>query len=97
VYYRPMFGSYGQLLTATSMTFVSGAAKAAGVGERLGLNRETVAVKNTRRIGKKDMVRNSGTPKIEVSPETFAVTVDGVHATVPPLRTTSLGQKYFFS
>ena len=54
-------------------------------------------VKNTRKIGKKDMVRNSGTPKIEVSPETFAVTVDGVHATVPPLKTISLNQKYFFS
>ena len=96
-YYRPMFGSYGQLLNATCMTFVSGAAKDAGVGERLGLNRETVAVKNTRKIGKKDMVRNSGTPKIEVSPETFAVTVDGAHATVPPLKTISLNQRYFFS
>ena len=56
-----------------------------------------IPVKNTRKIGKKDMVRNSGTPKIEVSPETFAVTVDGVHATVPPLKTISLNQKYFFS
>ena len=43
------------------------------------------------------MVRNSGTPKIEVDPETFAVTVDGVHATVEPLRDISLNQKYFFS
>jgi urease subunit alpha len=54
-------------------------------------------VRNIRKIGKRDMVRNSGTPKIEVSPETFAVTVDGVHATVPPLKTISLNQKYFFS
>ena len=54
-------------------------------------------VRNTRKIGKKDMVRNSGTPNIEVSPETFAVTVDGVHATVPPIKTVSLNQKYFFS
>ena len=43
------------------------------------------------------MVRNSGTPKIEVNPETFAVTVDGEHATVPPVKTISLNQKYFFS
>ena len=54
-------------------------------------------MKNTRRIGKRDMVRNAGTPKIEVSPETFAVTVDGKHATVAPLKTVSLNQKYFFS
>jgi urease subunit alpha len=43
------------------------------------------------------MVRNSETPDIEVNPETFAVTVDGKHATVPPLKTVSLNQKYFFS
>ena len=54
-------------------------------------------MKNTRKIGKRDMVRNAGMPKIEVSPETFAVTVDGVHATVPPARTIALNQKYFFS
>ena len=54
-------------------------------------------VKNMRKIGKRDMVRNDGTPKIEVNPETFAVTVDGKHATVPPLKTVSLNQKYFFS
>ena len=56
-----------------------------------------IAVKNTRKIGKKDMVRNAETPTITVSPETFAVTVDGVHATVAPLKTVSLNQKYFFS
>jgi len=54
-------------------------------------------VKNTRKIRKRDMVRNSGTPKIEVNAETFAVTVDGKHATVAPLTTVALNQKYFFS
>jgi urease subunit alpha len=96
-YYRPMFGSFGQLLSQTCVTFVSQAAESAGIAERLNLNRQVIAVKNTRKIGKKDMVRNSGTPKIEVSAETFAVTVDGVHATVPPMTTISLNQKYFFS
>src|SRR5260221_176274 len=42
-YYRPMFGTMGLALPATCLTFVSGAAKAAGVGERLGLQRQTVA------------------------------------------------------
>jgi urease subunit alpha len=92
-----MFGAFGLALPATCLTFVSGAAEAAGVGKRLGLQRPLVAVKNTRKIGKRDMVRNAGLPKIEVSPETFAVTVDGVHATVPPARTIALNQKYFFS
>ncbi len=97
VYYRPMFGSYGKLLQQTSLTFVSGAAVAAGVAEKLGLERNVVAVRDTRRIGKKDMVRNDATPTIAVSPETFAVTVDGVHATVEPRHTIALNQKYFFS
>jgi urease subunit alpha len=97
VYYRPMFGAFGDALPATCMTFVSGAAHSAGIGERLGLRRQVVAVRNTRKIGKRDMVRNSGTPQIDVNPETFAVTVDGKHATVAPAKTIALNQKYFFS
>jgi urease subunit alpha len=97
VYYRPMFGGFGDALLATCLTFVSGAAHAAGIGARLGLKRQVVPVRNTRKIGKRDMVRNSGTPRIEVNPETFAVTVDGKHATVAPAKTIALNQKYFFS
>jgi urease subunit alpha len=97
VYYRPMFGQFGHTMADSCVTFVSGAAHAAGVKKKLGLNRQVIAVKNTRKIRKRDMVRNSGTPKIEVSAETFAVTVDGKHATVAPLTTVSLNQKYFFS
>ncbi|HEY2032631.1 MAG TPA: urease subunit alpha, partial [Rhizomicrobium sp.] len=96
-YYRPMFGAYGGALPATCISFVSGAADAAGIKERLGLRRHVLPVKNVRKIRKRDMVRNSETPDIEVNPETFAVTVDGKHATVPPLKTVSLNQKYFFS
>jgi urease subunit alpha len=96
-YYRPMFGAHGGALAATCVTFVSGAAHAAGVKERLGLKRQVMPVCNVRKIGKRDMVRNSEAPPIEVDPETFAVTVNGEHATVPPLKTISLNQKYFFS
>src|SRR5262249_50881406 len=96
-YYRPMFGGYGDALPATCVTFVSGAAHAAGVKQRLGLRRQVLPVRNVRKISKRSMVRNSSTPQIEVNPETFAVTVDGVHATVPPLTTVSLNQRYFFS
>jgi urease subunit alpha len=97
VYYRPMFGTFGDALPATCVSFVSGAAHSSGIGKRLGLRRQVLPVRNTRKIGKRDMVRNSGTPNIEVNPETFAVTVDGEHATVSPLTTISLNQKYFFS
>jgi urease subunit alpha len=97
VYYRPMFGAMGLSQTDNGLTFVSAAAHAAGIKERLGLQRQVEPIRNTRKIGKANMVRNAGTPRIEVDPETFAVTVDGVHATVEPLHTISLNQKYFFS
>ncbi|MCF7989492.1 MAG: urease subunit alpha [Thiohalocapsa sp.] len=97
VYYRPMFGAMGLARADNGLTFVSAAAYETGIKERLGLQRQVEPIRNTRKIGKADMVRNSGTPNIEVDPETFAVTVDGVHATVQPLRTVSLNQKYFFS
>ena len=96
-YYRPMFGAYGDALPETCFTFVSNAAFEGGIKQKLGLRRHVLPVRNMRKIGKKDMVRNTGTPDIKVNPETFAVTVDGVHATVEPLKTISLNQKYFFS
>ena len=55
---------------------MSQAAYDAGRRERLGLARLSMPVKNARKIGKRDIVRNSGTPTIKFSPETFAVTVD---------------------
>jgi urease subunit alpha len=97
IMYRPMFGAYGSALTRTSVTFVSQAGLDAGIRDRYGLQKDLVAVKGTRTITKRDMVRNDVTPKIEVDPETFAVKADGVHATVEPVKTVSLNQLYFFS
>jgi urease subunit alpha len=97
VYYRPMFGAYGHALSKTCVSFVSQAAFAAGIKDTLGLARQVMPVAGTRKIGKRDMVRNAGTPRIDVDPETFAVKVDGVHATVKPAARIALNQMYFFS
>lgn len=97
ILYRPMFGAFGSALTRTSVTFASQAAVDAGIADRYQLQKDLVAVKGTRTITKRDMVRNGATPRIEVDPETFAVKADGVHATVEPLKTISLNQLYFFS
>jgi len=70
VHYRPMFGAFGGALNDSCLTFVSQASLDLGVPEKLGLKRRTVAVKNTRSIGKADMVHNSGTPHIEVDAQT---------------------------
>jgi urease subunit alpha len=97
VMYRPMFGAFGAAAPQTCVTFVSRAGYDAGVGEKLDLRRQVMPVFNTRTLTKRDMVRNSGTPHIEVNPETFAVKVDGKHATVPPAERIALNQLYFFS
>ena len=97
VIYRPMFATMGSALTETRFTFTSRSAYELGIGERYGLKSQLCPVKNTRKITKEHMVLNDATPNIEVNPETFAVTVDGKHATVPPAETLSLNQLYFFS
>jgi urease subunit alpha len=96
-FYRPMFGAMGKSLQETCVTFVSGAALHDGIKEKLGLERQVMAVHNCRAISKQDMVRNAETPHIEVDPETFAVKVNGEHATVKPISTAVLNQRYFFS
>jgi len=95
--YRPMFGAFGSASTKSSVSFVSRAAYDLNVKEKYGLQRMIEPVCQTRVIGKTHMVRNGYLPKIEVNPQTFAVTVDGVHATVEPPKTIALNQLYFFS
>jgi urease subunit alpha len=95
--YRPMFGSFGSALPETCVSFVSAAAYEAGVAERLGLRRQVRPVAQTRTLTKRDLVRNDALPAIEVDPETFAVRVDGVHATVPPAKSISLNRLVFFT
>ncbi|MDT3776762.1 urease subunit alpha [Nitrospira sp. MA-1] len=95
--YRPMFGAMGSTLQSTCMTFVSQVAHDRNVKEKYGLGRMVEPVSQTRVLTKKHMVRNDYLPKIEVNPQTFAVMVDGVHATVTPPKNIALNQLYFFS
>lgn len=97
VYYRPMFGAMGKTLPKTSVTFVSRAAYDLGIKEKLELERIVYPVSRTRQITKADMLFNTATPKIDVSPETFEVLVDGVHAYIPPAKKFPLTQLYWFS
>lgn len=97
LYYRRMFGAQGGSRHDTCMTFVSQASVDKGVKESLGLQKRVEAVKNTRSINKGNMVRNSYAPVIKVNPETFAVSIDGVHLTIPAIKEARLNQLYFFS
>jgi urease subunit alpha len=89
-----MFGAFGGAL-ATSVTFVSQAALKNPVVAGLGLKKPLMAVKNCRGIGKKDMVHNSYTPKIEVDPENYLVKADGELLMCEPAKVLPMAQRYF--
>ncbi len=95
VHYRPMFGAFGGALQATSFTFVSQAALANGLRERLGLGKQVIAVKGMRKLKKSDMIHNGYTPKIEVDPETYRVVADGEHLVCEPAKVLPMAQRYF--
>jgi urease subunit alpha len=95
VLYRPMFGSFGRATAATSIIFISQAALSAGLSEKLGLKKIARAVRNCRNIGKRNMLHNNATPKIDVDPETYEVRVDGSLITCDPAIVLPLAQRYF--
>ena len=94
VHYRPMFGAFGKAL-ANSLTFVSQAALQNDAIAALGLAKPLVAVRNTRHIGKKDMVHNAWLPRLEVDAETYEVRADGELLVCEPAKSLPMAQRYF--
>ena len=95
VYSRSMFGAYGRAVEHAAVTFVSAAAQDNGIRGRLGLAKQTVAVQNTRGIGKSDLKLNTALPQIEVHPETYEVRADGELLTCQPADVVPMAQRYF--
>jgi urease subunit alpha len=95
VHYRPMFGAFGGALHATSLTFVSQAALNNPQLHALGLKKTLSAVKNTRSLGKRDMIHNDYTPNITVDPETYLVHADGQLLMCEPASSLPMTQRYF--
>ncbi|NKW91193.1 urease subunit alpha [Rhodobacteraceae bacterium R_SAG9] len=95
VYSRPMFGAYGRAVENAAVVFVSEAAQADGIGNSLGLAKQTLAVQNTRNVGKSDLKLNAATPEIEVHPETYEVRADGELLTCQPAEVLPMAQRYF--
>jgi urease subunit alpha len=94
-FYRPQFAAHGRARSSTSLTFVSGAALDSGVLNPLGLSKRLSAVRNTRRISKRDLLWNDALPKIEVDPETYTVKADGRELRCEPAKVLPLAQRYF--
>ena len=95
VYSRLMFGGYGRAVEHCAVTFVSAAAQNDGLRSRLGLAKQTVAVQNTRNIGKRDLKLNTALPHIEVHPETYEVRANGELLTCQPVDVVPMAQRYF--
>ena len=95
VHYRPMFGSYGGALARGSLSFVSQAGLAAGIGQKYGLQKTLSAVKGIRGVGKRHMIHNDYTPKMEVDAQTYAVRADGLLLTCEPAVSLPMTQRYF--
>ena len=94
VHYRSMFAAFGKARRGTSVTFVSKAFLKGKDARKMDL-RTLVAVKNVRKVGKKDMVHNSWLPEISVDPETYEVRADGELLVCEPAKVLPMAQRYF--
>ncbi len=96
VHYRPMFGAYGRSVQVSSVTFTSQAGLEAGLPEQRGLEKELIAVSNTRGgLTKASMIHNNATPHMEVDPETYEVRADGQVLICEPAEVLPMAQRYF--
>ncbi|MFM6986040.1 MAG: urease subunit alpha [Hydrogenophaga sp.] len=95
VHYRPQFGALGGALARGSLSFVSQAAQAAGVAQRYGLAKTTVAVQNCRNVTKASMVHNAYLPKMDIDAQRYTVRADGVLLTCEPASQLPMAQRYF--
>jgi urease subunit alpha len=90
----PQFGSFGATAADLSVAFVSGAAAEASV-DFMTTKRRRVPVRNTRRIGPADMIRNDRLGHVDVDSATGRVSLDGEHLFVAPADSVSLSRLYF--
>ncbi|MEU6678548.1 urease subunit alpha [Streptomyces sp. NPDC046925] len=92
---RPMFGAHGTAPGLNSFNFVTQSALDDGLPERLGLAKEFTAIRSTRGRTKADMRENDALPRVEVAPDSFAVTIDGELVEPAPAAELPLAQRYF--
>jgi urease subunit alpha len=95
VFMRPMFASHGRAIGPACYAFVSQGSLDAGIVQGYGLSKRTAAVRNCRRLGKRDMRLNDATPNITVDPETYEVTADGIPLVCAAAESLPMSQRYF--
>jgi urease subunit alpha len=89
---RPSFGD--AIGAELSYSFVAPAAIDDGLAARLGLRRALAPVKDTRGVGKAQMINNDVLPRIDIDPETFTIAVDGDVVEPAPAESLPMAQLY---
>ncbi|MBX9965558.1 MAG: urease subunit alpha [Burkholderiales bacterium] len=91
---RPQWGAFGEAKQPLSACFVNPAAIDAGIGGSLGLRKQLLPSRGTRKLNKSHMLHNTACPNISVNPQTFDVMVDGKVLTCEPAKVVPLAQRY---
>jgi urease subunit alpha len=91
---RPQWGAFGTAMKHLSVNFVNQLAVNAGIQDKLGLVKQCLPAKGTRKLTKKHMLHNDACPNITVNPQTFDVMVDGRVVTCEPATVVPLAQRY---
>ena len=95
VFYRPMFGGFGQAIARIAYHFVSALSLTEGHLAQHGLTRPLLPVHGCRQLTKADMRWNDYLPRLHVNPETYEVSIDGERVSCEAARRLPLAQRYF--
>jgi len=91
---RPQWGAFGEAKKHLSFNFVSQLSVDRDVRGRLGLVKQCLSAKGTRKLTKRHMLHNDACPNITVNPSSFDVMIDGRIITCDPVSRVPLGQRY---
>ncbi|MEL7977742.1 urease subunit alpha [Isoptericola sp. F-RaC21] len=94
VFMRPALAAQASSAPGLAVSFVAQAALDDGLEERLGLRRRLVGIRPTRDVTKLDMPNNTALPRIDVDPETFAISIEGEPVRAQPVDVVPLAQRY---
>jgi urease subunit alpha len=92
---RPMWGAAPAVAAGTSLAFVAPAAVDSGLAGRLAARRPLIPVADVRARGKETMPLNQALPRIDVRPDSFAVSIDGEPVEPAPVAELPMTQRYF--
>jgi len=91
---RPQWGAFGEAKKHLAVNFVTQVAVDAGVQGKLGITKQCLPAKGTRKLNKAHMLHNDACPNITVNPQTFDVMIDGKVITCEPAKVVPLAQRY---